>query len=587
MSFWKTSRSARISWAGLLILPMLAAPFAWAEPTQEELEAASRLTARATFGMSYEQLVAMAEQGLDEWLDEQLDMECTSFVDIEQEIRDMDEAGEYDEIRERIGIDEGDSIWFVDHFDMAWTNAVLYGDDQLCQRVAWALSQIFVVSRREIDTPPFQWTTYYDNLVRGAFGDFRELLEDVTYSAQMGIMLSHVNNSRPRTDPLRYPDQNYARELMQLFSLGLFELNPDGTRREDENGATIPTYDSQDIAELARVMTGLSFYGEHASFGSNQDHVGTGAHEPMMMFKFHHDEGRKVIVGGTEIPAGQEPHDDIEQALDAIFEHANTGPFIVEQLIQHLVTSNPTPEYIQRVAEAFANDGDGTRGNMKHVIRTILTDSEALEPANPETFGKLKDPLLRLISLDRMFPLKPENPNESFWPGGLHSYNFHDFLGIKQVPMQAPHVFNFYSPFFSPKGELSDSSLTAPAFQVFDMQTTITASNMVWTGLLLDHSHWTFGLWYDDDNGDSHRAGGFVPNYEGYLEMADTPEDLVDRLDLVMCHGRMTDEARGQLEHRIGQIDFDDDDEEDYGRHNRVAFAVWYITNLPEFNVET
>ena len=582
MSYSKASRSAHILSAGLLILPMLA-PFAWAEPTQEELEAASRLAARATFGMSYEQIVAMAEQGLDEWLDEQLDMKCTSFVGIEKEIRDMEKAGEYDDVRERFGID-GDGL-FGDPFDIAWTNAVLYGDDQLCQRVAWALSQIFVVSRKQIDDVDYQWTTYYDNLMRGAFGNFRELLKDVTYSAQMGIMLSHVNNSRPRPEKPRYPDENYARELMQLFSLGLFELNPDGTDKLDGNGATIPTYDSQDISELARVMTGFAFDGEHASFGHNQDHEDS--HLPMILFKWHHDKDRKVIVGGTVIPAGQKPEEDVEQALDAIFEHPNTGPFIVRQLIQHLVTSNPTSDYVQRVAEVFDDDGYGKRGNMKQVVRTILTDSEAQEPENPDNFGKLKDPLIRLISLDRMFPLKLVDPDEPFWPGGLYSYDFGEFYGVKQAPLQAPHVFNFYSPFYSPKGELSDNDLVAPAFQLFDMQTAIATSNLLWNGLMFTHAHWTQRVWYEVDDDDWNPLGEHTPDYGEYLELADSSEDLVDRLNLVMCYGRMTDNARSLLELRIRRIDLDDYEDEDEGRHDRVAFAVWYITNLPEFNVET
>lgn len=228
----------------------------------------------------------------------------------------------------------------MEPYKIAWSNAVLYSKDQLCQRVAWALSQIFVVSTRDINNIDYQWTTYYDNLLRGSFGNFRELLHDVTYSAQMGIMLSHVNNSRPRPDIKRFPDENYARELMQLFSLGLFELNPDGSPKKDEDGATIPSYDSEDIAELARVMTGFAFDGELAHFGSGQWHVD--AHLPMIIFDWHHDKGEKVIVGGTVIPAGQSGRDDIEQALDAIFQHPNTGPFIVRQLIQHLVTSNPT-----------------------------------------------------------------------------------------------------------------------------------------------------------------------------------------------------------------------------------------------------
>lgn len=239
---------------------------------------------------------------------------------------------------------------------------------------------------------------------------------------------------------------------------------------------------------------------------------------------------------------------------------------------------------MRRVAEAFADDGYGVRGNMKHVIRTILTDPETIEPSNPETFGKLKDPVVRLINLDRIFPPKLSDPDHSDWPGGLHSYDFDNFLSIKQEPLNAPHVFNFYSPFYSPKGNFSDNELVAPAFQLFDMQTAIRVSNLVWNGLMFPGNHWTAQLWYDDENGDSHRVSSYEPDYEDYLGLADTPEDLVDRLDLLLCNGKMTANTRRLLEQRIGQIDHGDDDDD--RRHRRVAYAAWYISNLPEFIVE-
>ena len=601
MSISIASCSARISWAGLLILPLLA-PLTWAEPTQEELEAASLLASRATFGMSYDQIVEMAEQGLDEWLDEQLNMECTSFVKWEEDMVKMYEDGEFDEYIEifDINVEEENPSWkivsdFGGPIDTIWYMAARYGKDQLCQRVAWALSQIFVINTETVASFPYSHTSYYDILTSNAFGNYRELIEDVTYSAQMGIFLSHVNNSRSRPEKNRFPDENYARELMQLLSIGLFELNVDGSFKTDLSEDWIPTYDGHDITNLARVMTGFAFDGEDAQF-DNGNYGDLEWHLPMDIMKYHHDKEEKVILGDTTIPAGQTGFEDVEDALDAIHEHDNVGPFIGRQLIQRLVTSNPDPDYVQRVAEAFNDDGKGVRGNLKHVVKTILTDQEVNEPQNPELFGKLREPMLRLMNLHRMFPTVVVGDER----GLTKPFYTPSFFPQNQYPLNAPSVFNFYSPFHSPKGELSHNELVAPEFQIFDMLTSIDLSNVIWErlvgdeieqreGRLIDKPSRTWFHAYDYEN----EEGNIVwwhpllnHDISDYVELADSPSDLVDRLDLVMAHGTLDSETRRQFIHRVGQIPVSaDDSESDY--RLRVLFAIWYMSSLPEYTVET
>ena len=594
MSCSIVSRSARTSWTGLLILPMLA-PLTWAEPTQEELEAASLLASRATFGMTYDQIVEMAEQGLDEWLDEQLDMECTPLGRWEKRLFDMYEAGEFDEFVEvmDLELDQDDPAWDVVHrfgpFDTSWYMTVANAPDQLCQRVAWALSQIFAAHTHSIPNLPYAHTSYYDILLEHALGSYRELVEDVTYSSHMGEILGHLNNSRSRSDRNRIPDESFARELMQLFSIGLLELDLDGTSRTDSLGEPISSYDRDDVANLARVMTGLGFGGEHARF----DNDWTNEWDlPMVMFNWHHDKDEKVILD-TVISAGQDGRADIDEALDAIHEHPNVGPFIGRQLIQRLVTSNPEPEYVRRVAEAFNDDGRGARGNLRHVVKTILTDPEANEPRRPERFGKLREPVIRVMNLHRMFPMELVGEDTR---GLTEPFYAPDFLGVgNQRPLDAPSVFNFYSPFHSPKGDLSENGLVAPEFQIFDMLTSIRLSNILWDRLISDEMWrrqvqprpwhtWFHAFDYEDENGDEiwwHPV--MHHDIADYEDLSRRSADLVDRLDLVMTHGSLNSDTRERLVERIDEI-------LPVGTpmlRNRVWFAIWYISSLPDYIVES
>jgi uncharacterized protein (DUF1800 family) len=331
-----------------------------------------------------------------------------------------------------------------------WRHAVT-APDQLRQRVAFALSQIFVVSEVNSPIPQNALAGWYDILVRNAFGNYRDLLEQVTLSPVMGSYLSMLNNRKPnRVEGIR-ADENYAREIMQLFSIGLVELNPDGTPRQ-VNGSSVPTFTQKEIEGLARVFTGWSF-GDALYFGEGDDW-----RKPMKPFQSYHDRGAKTIVGDTLIASGGTAEQDLAAALDTIFNHPNVGPFFGKLLIQRLVTSNPSPAYVARVAAKFNNNGSGVRGDLLATMRQVLLDKEALGSINenPE-FGKMREPVLVMSHLWRLF-------SASAWEGTYFYQRWDDPLG--QTPLASPSVFNFFKPGFSPSGPLKDAGLVGPEFQL-------------------------------------------------------------------------------------------------------------------------
>ena len=346
----------------------------------------------------------------------------------------------------------------------AWFRNVVNGPDQLRQRVAFALSEIMVVSQLSaLNNAPYALADYYDTLARDAFGDFRQLMQDVTLHPAMGVYLSMLGNQKPDTARNIRPDENYARELMQLFTVGLVELNADGTTRMDAQGQPIPTYDQSIIEGFAHVYTGWNWAGA-ASFGQARPTLQNQV-LPMQAYAGQHDTGAKKVLGYagaalTEIPARTpaDPARDLDDALDNIFNHPNVGPFISRQLIQRLVTSNPSPAYVQRIAQVFANDGSGRRGNLGAVIRALLLDPEARGSAPDASIaGKLKEPLLRVTQLWRAYGGRSQS-------GRYNVQSPADIAG--QGPLQAPSVFNFFSPAYAPPGEIADRGLVAPEMQI-------------------------------------------------------------------------------------------------------------------------
>jgi len=344
----------------------------------------------------------------------------------------------------------------------AWFENSVRGQDQLRQRVAFALSEIMVVSQVSLNNYPLGVSDYYDMLARNAFGNFRTLIQDVTLHPMMGVYLSMLGNRKPDVQGNIRPDENYARELMQLFTVGLVQLNLDGSVRRDAQQQPLPTYDQATIEGFAHVFTGWNWAGTRGFGGA----VATPENQvqPMQAYSTEHDTGAKQLLAYTgaalttipaRVPAN--PAMDLANALDNIVGHPNVAPFIAKQLIQRLVTSNPSPQYIERVATKFNNDGNGVRGNLGAVVKAILLDAEARNATSVASAGKLKEPLLRLTQIWRAY-------NANSITGALSVPGLSGIFG--QGPLQAGSVFNFFSPSYAPPGEISTQNLVAPELQI-------------------------------------------------------------------------------------------------------------------------
>lgn len=502
--------------------------------------------------MPFEQLDGMATMGDEVWLDTQLALPPTFHAPSIEAILTRREAGEFEPF-------ENDIEYLIFARRLAWWHNTITAQDTVRQRVAFALSQIFVVSDRvdTLEVYPYALGSYYDTLLEHAFGNFRDLLEAVALSPAMGIYLSHVNNRR--SDPVNniFPDENFAREVMQLFSIGLFQLAPDGTVLRDANGDPLPTYDNADIAEFAKVFTGLSFDGSNSFFG-NVDTPYFRA--PMVMFDAEHELGEKRLLNGVVVPAGQSGLQDIDMALDNLFEHPNVGPFMSRLLIQRLVTSNPSPAYVQRVASVFNDNGSGVRGDMRAVIRAITLDPEArAAPTNAGSFGKLREPVVRYVSLLRQ--LGVSSPDGFIAPLG---YFLQDVS--QQHPLSAPSVFNFYLPDHTPAGPVADAGLVAPEFQITNSNTIVAYPNFIDAIVLGD---------FVTDTPD-----GFEPaslNFSPLIDIADDPEALVDRLDTLFHYGTLSPELRTIFIDAIRE--FDD-------MEFRVRIALYWVLTSPEYAIQ-
>ncbi len=453
---------------------------------------AFRLLRQASFGPDEASLQRARALGVAGWIDEQIGMPSAYSSDTDerrshlQQLEVMATSVEptLEWFRES---PTGESYFFgeVSRYTDVYQNSVWFANaldapDQLRQRAAYALSQIVVVADGEfpLERRAEALAHYYDILAKHAFGNFRELIGEVSRSPAMGIFLSHQGNRKGNPARNTLPDENFARELMQLFTIGLYELNLDGSAKTDGEGKLLPSYTQADIEELARVMTGWDLqFNDH--YGSANQTQGSFVH--FMEFNDEqHDFGAKRVLG-KDIPAGLVEGRDLDFALDILFQHSNTAPFISKHLIQRMVASNPSPQYIERVAKVFEDNGYGVRGDLAAVVRAVLLDVEArdLNIAQRQEFGKANEPLLAYTSLLRAFDVQPINgwsldadADSSEQPvpvDGLYCFRIERELG--QGALRSPSVFNFYSPDFVPQDDfynqgLGDGSLVLPEMQL-------------------------------------------------------------------------------------------------------------------------
>ena len=519
--------------AGAIALP--GAPgFAATTPAE-----ASRFLSQATLGADWEEIHRTAGIGLPAWLDEQFERP----VGLQQP--DLDR-------RAQMGL-ELDS----EHRRWSWWQQVMAGPDPLRQRVALALSEIFVVSDNQdaVGTNSRGAANYYDTLLGNAFGNYRDILHDVSLHPIMGAYLSHLRNEKSDPRVGRFPDENYAREIMQLFSIGLFRLRPDGTLLPDGAGRPIPTYDNDDITELAKVFTGLSFASPDGDFYEGVE-VWT---EPMRMYDAHHEPGVKHLLLGKYLPAGQTGMADVDAAIDNLVRHPNVGPFFARRLIQRLVTSNPTPRYVQRVAAAFADDGRGVRGDMKAVLRAVLLDPEARRaPVGSETGrGMLRESFLRRVHLARAFDAANQASSYPIGDGGAP-------VDFGQRPLSSPTVFNFFLPDYQPTGEIADAGLFAPEFQIVTAVTAITSANELRSQVQ--------GVM----NGDPVEALEVRLDLHDEIAMAADVRALIDRLDLLLMADTMSAPMKEVLVRILERVS---------DPEARAKLAIQLISISPEYSV--
>lgn len=525
-----------------------------AAPTLDRAQA-FRFLEQATFGPTQadiDRLVALAKTSdpYEKWIDEQMALSPSLLLPILQ-------AKHASGILKPKPLNEARQE--------AWLRTAVVGPDQLRQRVAFALSEIMVVSQRgSLFEMPLALASYYDLLTRNAFGNFRRLMEEVTLHPAMGKYLTMLGNKKPDAALNIRPDENYARELLQLFTIGLVQLNPDGSVQTDSFGTPIATYDQAVVEGFANVFTGWN-YAKANSFATAQRSVATQT-MPMKPYAEQHSLLSKHLLTypgamQTDLPPGQTATQDLTVALDNVFNHPNVAPFIALQLIQRLVTSNPSPAYVTRVASVFEDDGSGRRGELAAIVRAILLDPEArrnLETAS-DVAGKVKEPLLRLIQLWRAYDARAKS--------GFYSFVDAD-LKFGQGHLLSPSVFNFFGPEYAPQGEITDNRLVAPEMQIANESFNTLITNYFYTQIFSQNSTVT-GL----------VAKKIVINITPEVSVASNPDTLVARLAEKLLGSRISPDLANEARAAVLRWPV-------ASPGKRVAEAMFIIVTSPQFAVQ-
>lgn len=537
-------------------------------PITADQKSAARLLQQATFGPTPTDIARVVSVGASAWLNEQLAAPyAATFVPAVQ--RRFDLGNDY-----RPGGTKYTAAWIPQQF---WASTV-GGTDQLRRRVAFALHQILMVS--QTDTSLWDhgraYAQYLDTLHRLAFGNYRELLEEMALSPAMGIYLSHLRNRKEDPSTGRLPDENFARELMQLFSIGLHELNNDGTPKLDSSGKPLETYTNADVMAMARVFTGWSWgfpdsqltdqvfrQGVPGLKVANDQRIDL---QRMKAYPGQHSTAEKRLFAGkpwaVTIPANTPAADSLRMALDTLFNHPNVGPFIGRQLIQRLVTSNPSPAYVGRVAAVFNNNGKGVRGDLAAVVRAILLDNEA-RSAPAAGFGKLREPVLRVAHWMRSFGATSVSGEfQMAWELG----------SVSQQALFAPSVFGYFRPgYVPPNTVLAEAGATAPEFQIVNESTTAgwvnLAETMAGNGL----------GWY---GGGRDVSTALTPQFT--LAKAGNLDALVQNLNLLLFAGQMSRALQLDILEALAGVTGSDD----VSHRRRARVALYIALSSPEYLVQ-
>jgi uncharacterized protein (DUF1800 family) len=552
-------------------------------PTQVEKPGtraeAARFLTQATFGPTDADIDHVMDVGYSAWIDEQFGK--TQAV---THRASWEAADAVVKASNPTGSVYGDGVT-----NSFWAQAI-GGQDQLRQRTAYALSQIFVISLQDgtLADNGRAVASYLDMLSEKSFTNYRDLLQGVAMHPMMGFYLSSMRNQKADAKTGRVPDENFAREVMQLFSIGLQELNADGTPKL-VNGAPVDTYDANDIAGLAKVFTGWSWncpeWPDNGCFFSGSVN---GNADPDRAFKFmqgypqYHSTEEKKFLSVTISPQTKaSPEDSLKAAVDGLYNHPNVGPFIGRQLIQRFVTSNPSPQYVAAVSAAFDNNGTGVRGDMKAVIKAVLMNPEARATSN--TAGKVREPVLRLSAVMRAFNFKSDT--------GLFKVGNTDNPGtaLGQTPMRSPSVFNFYRPgYVPPNTNAAAANLAVPEMQIAHETT---ASGYV--NFMRDNVQQGVGQYNGVVNGVTLNRRDLQPDFTAELALADKPSELLDRLNDKLMYGGMPAALKAEIQGAIEKLAIPvlnsgktNQAAIDAAKRTRVNAAVLLTVASPEFLIQ-
>ena len=528
--------------------------------------AASRFLSQTTMGYNMSDIDLVTMIGIEDWLDNQLAIP-----------RGFRLRNQVDAYRDFAIAESGNPSIFLGNrlWDYSYWQYTMTEPDALRQRVAFALSQLVVISQNSIfNNNSYALSDYYDIILDNAFGDYLQLLREVTYHPSMGRYLTYLNNTKTDLAKNQFPDENYAREIMQLMTIGTTMLNMDGTEILDTAGVPIPTYDNYTIAELSKIFTGLT-WGDRTQWnrGPLND---TSYALPMHMFNDHHEPGVKYLISGDSIMTSPVNGDvEIEYALVDLFNHPNVPPFVSKFLIQRLVTSNPSPAYVERVANVFANNGEAKRGHMPSVIKAIFLDPEAkaCDAGEALIYGALREPFVRYVQINKAFEATTESGN--YRNDMDYIYRF-----TGQRPLASPSVFNFFQQDYQPIGPIEDNNLVAPVFQITDAQTISGYINSLYRFIMQENIADEYDLYNGEpDSTYTDERSNILLADEVLLTDDDQLHILLDRLNLLLAQGRISDESLQLIKSTVTKFDNDDADD----KRLRAKLAIYLTLTSPEY----